>query len=61
MDFFPGLVFLGWWPFLFSQEWSYPDLWVINGDPRYAGYKTPIVTHMLLWVVPQDSVVTTWG
>jgi hypothetical protein len=30
-------------PFAAGGNRSYLDLWVITGDPRYSGYKTPTV------------------
>jgi hypothetical protein len=30
-------------PFAARGNRLYPDFWVINGDPRYLGYKTPTV------------------
>jgi hypothetical protein len=33
--------------FVAGGNQSYLELWAVTGGPRYPGYKTPMISHML--------------
>jgi hypothetical protein len=40
----PGLVFLGWWPLLFSQEWWGHILYEVYGSPAVCCWRELVIS-----------------